>query len=324
MKVAYFDFCLNTTIYEDYSLYPNRYGAGRIFVSYLKQMKDFHIFANSRCFNNLGKYDNKDNCHVVTDEQIYRILNGGENVCQVVPELNDFDIFFHRETAYYFNTGDLKQIVWSAGYQEIINERHIHLLLYNDYQYPLIMNPNTNIIKFQLGKELPSFFMEREKEDYIFQCTRHDPAFNTIAVADFCNIYGVKGIFAGPCYTYDLMSHIDNVHTFYLGEISEAKKLELTSKARLYTFLHNWNTPFNISALESLSLGTPIVSTHMGFWPSLVQPGVNGFFATNENDLMYAWENAPKLRQSDCYLSALPYNHLSMINSVTEALKKCL
>lgn len=80
------------------------------------------------------------------------------------------------------------------------------------------MNPNINIIKFHLGKELPSFFIEREKEDYIFQCTRHDAAFNTIPVADFCNIYGIKGIFAGSCdYSYDLLSHIDNVHTFYLG-----------------------------------------------------------------------------------------------------------
>lgn len=149
MKVAYLDPCINMTIYEDYSLYPNRYGAGRIFVSYLKQMKDFHIFAKSRCFDNLGKYDNKDNCHVITDEQSYRILNG-EDVCQVIPELNDFDILFHRETDRYFNT-NLKQIVWSAGYQEMVNIQHNYLLLYNDYQHPIIMNPNINIIKFHLN-----------------------------------------------------------------------------------------------------------------------------------------------------------------------------
>jgi hypothetical protein len=322
MKVAYLDLGV-FGIHEDYSLLPNRYGGGRIFASEMKEFEDFHIFASPECFANVDPEENIKNCHGISNQQKTQIISG-ERVIEAIPQLSDFDILFHCHTHLHFNTkNDLRQVIWSVGFQEEIHKEHKYLIMYNDFQFPRINNPEIKNYRIQLGKRIPDFFIKRPKEDYIFQCTRHVPEFSSIEVAQFCLRNGVKGIFAGPIADgYPLLANIDNVNTFYLGIISEEEKLKHTKKAKLYTLLHNWPTPFNLSAIESLSYGTPVACTTVGFWPSLIQDKYNGFHCFNEEGLAKAWEMRDSIRQEDCYLSALKYNHYSMIDSVWKALKE--
>lgn len=322
-RIAYLDLAF-VYFYEDYAIKPKRYGGGRIFASLLKEFDNFSIFADKECFNNLQNWENKKNCITTTPEQRTKIAVGYP-IGEVLPEIHNFDILLHPHTSVHINTNGtkIKQVVWQLGIEENIHSYHDTLLLYNDYQRIKLGNPNTKIFKFCLGTEIPKYFQKQTKEDFIFQCSRHVSVFNTIEIAKFCNNRKIRCYFAGPIDpSYKLKDHIDNISTFYLGELEEDIKLHYTKRARLYTLIHNWPTPFSLSAVEALSLGTPVVCTPIGFWPSLIKPNVNGFFATNEEELYKAWIQAKDINQHDCYTSVLKHNHYSMIESLFDIFNK--
>ena len=317
VKIAFLDLKL-VYFAEDYSLFPKRYGGLRIFAAHLKEFDNFYIFADPECFNNLQPSERRDRCIATNADQRY-LLASGAPVSQVLPELGSFDLVVHPHTHVHLNTSGtkLKQLVWQLGIEEEVHPNHDRLLLYNDFQRIQLRNIHTKIYKFTLGTKIPEFFKEYPKEDFIFQCSRHVPVFNSIEIASFCNRNGIKAYFAGPVPDeYPFCEVIDNKNSFYLGEISEEEKIDYTRRARLYTLLQNWPTPFSLSAVEALSVGTPVVATTWGFWPTLIKHGVNGFFASNEAELLNAWNQSQFINQAECYKSVLKYNHLAMIDSL--------
>jgi glycosyltransferase involved in cell wall biosynthesis len=319
VKIGYLD--LNyTSFYEDYSIAPRRYGGGRVFASWLKEYFGFKIFGRPETFDNISPHERREHCVGFTSHQMWA-LSHGHPLCEISPEFNDIDLFIYPHCNDYFNLAGLKakQCAWSVGFQEPIHPAHQHLILYNDFQQPILTNPDVKIHKFTLGIELPKF-QTYKKEDFIFQCSRHVPVFSSIEVAQFCQKNQIKGYFAGPIGPgYDLLSHIDNKYTFYLGEISDAVKNDYLSRARLCTLIQNWETPFSLSGVEALAYGTPIVCLPLGFWPTLIREGYNGFFAHNESQLFEAWVKAPFINQRDCYASVIQHNHFNMMHS----LKNC-
>lgn len=323
MKVAYIDLTL-TDFYEHYSVEPNRYGGGRVFASWLKQFPEFFIFAPQDCFSPISELDRKSGCIHISLEQ-RSALSQGYPVSQIIPNAAEFDIFIHINPSVSLNLSGLKgkELVWLAGVEQPVNPNIERIALYNEFQNPKLSS-NPKIFKFQLGYPIKKFVLN-QKEDFIFQCSRHVPAFNSCEIASFCLRHKIKGIFAGPIpQGYPLYNFIDNINTFYLGEISEKDKIDYTSKARLYTLLHNWPTPFSLSAIESLSCGTPIACTAVGFWPTLIKHNYNGFIISNEDQLLEAFKNAATINQSDCYISALKYNVDNMISSVWYMLQEVL
>lgn len=318
MKVCYLD--LSPQIHEDYSLRPKRYGGGRIFAAILKEFDWFHIYAKEECFNNLTPEENKKNCHVLKNNEVEFIKNGG--VLDNMPiRFSDYDLIIVPHVDIFPNLDGLKakSLVWALGYGETIHKSYDDILLYNFYQGSIFPNPDIKKHFFTLGIELPPYPKEYEKKDYVFQCSRHDPGFGSIEAAQFCLRNNIQGYFAGPIVNnYPLLNFIDNKTTHYLGQISQEEKLKLTREAGLYTFLHSWETPMNLSALESISLGTPICAPTIGFWPSLIIPNINGFFVHNEKQLLEAWCNR-KIEQRKCYETISHLNSFAMI----ESLKKC-
>ena len=323
MRIIYLD--LSLSIIESQSIYPTRYGGGSAFSKYCKEFPNFCIYAKNECYNDLTSQDNKSNCKIIVQEQIDKLLNNVP-IEEVIPEIKDYDILCHCTPNIYINTDNIKtkQLPWSVGYNEQIHEKHKYLLLYNDFQAPIRRNPDVKIYTFVLGKKIPEF-QNYEKEDYIFQCSRIVQDFCSIEVATFCLKNKIKGIFAGPIYPdYPFLNFIDNKYTYYLGEISEEQKINLTKHARLYTLLLNWPAPMNLSCLESLSYGTPVVTTWCPFTNSIIKDKINGFFSFNDNDLLNAWNKAPEISQFECWRSVLKYNHYNMIDSLYDCFNQIL
>jgi glycosyltransferase involved in cell wall biosynthesis len=332
MNIVYID--LNEPSHsEDYSISPKRYGGGRVFASVARETSkndnendNFWLLSDVESFHNVGREERLDRCFPITAAQKAAIRNGTP-IQDVIKGFwfGDIDLIVHHFTNIWINTAGLKtkQVAWSVGYREQIHKDAPYIILYNDYQEPILLSPNTKILKARIGKPIPGF-QEYKKEDYIFQCSRHTPVFGSIHVAKFCQANKIKAIFAGPIDNgYPLMNYIDNKYTFYKGVITEERKLELTSKARLYTFLHAWPTPFNLSAIESLGYGTPIVATPMGFWPSLVTEK-NGFLISEEKELLNAWEQAPNISQRECHNTASHYSEKIMLSEFYTAFQKVL
>lgn len=323
MKIAYID--LNyPDHYESYAVNPKRYGGGRIFASWAKELiPNFHIFSSVDSFKDLSEKDSVDHCNVITNEQ-QQAIREGQLISEVIPETKDVDIFVHHFSNIHINTTK-PQIVWCLGFGEHIHPDNKHVMLYSrNRQQPRITHSSHIIYDVVIGVPIPSKFEYYEKEDYIFQCTRHVPEFGSIEVAKLCNFFNIKCIFAGPINNnYPLLDYINNTNTFYIGSISNEEKIEYTKKARLYTFIHSWPTPFNLSAIDALAYGTPILATSVGFWPDLIQENKNGFIINNEQDFIKAWENSSKIDQKNCYDIASNYTVDIMMKSFHNAIKEC-
>ncbi len=324
MLIAYIDLSLN--IRESYTNYnPTRYGGGAIFARICKQFNNFRVIAKSECFDDLTEKDNKQNCKTISQDQINELLNNAP-IEKIIPEILGFDIICHCTPQIFINTDNIKiiQTPWSVGYSEQIHPKHKHLLLYNDFQDPQISNKEIKIHKFILGKQLPEF-QEYKKENYLFQCSRLHSDFAAIEVASFCLQNKIKGIFAGPIYpNYPFLDYIDNQNTFYLGQIPEEQKIELTKHARLYTLLANWPLCESLSMKEALMFGTPVVTTWTPFTQTIIKNGINGFFSFNEENLLNAWNKAPEISQFECWRSVLKYNHYNMVDSLYDCFNNIL
>lgn len=322
MKISYID--LNySDHYESYSIKPNRYGGGRVFASWAKELiPNFHIYSTEKSFQDVSHEENKQNCHTIAQDQIDR-LQQGYSLKEIIPQTSDSDIILHHFANQHINT-DKTQIVWAVGYSEYIHPKIQHLLLYSrNRQKPIISN-NTKIYDVVIGTNIDHQFSETKKEDFIFQCSRHNDQFGSEIVAKICLRNKIKAIFAGPIDTgYSLLNHIDNINTFYIGQISEDEKISLFKKARISTFLHSWQTPFNLSAIDALGNGTPIIATNIGFWPDIINSD-NGFIIDRNDETAFinAWNNSIHINQKECYNSVYPkFTTKTMIDSFINTIK---
>jgi len=282
MKIAYFELGV-AGFYEDYSINTKGYGGGPCFAKYAKQSFNnendtFVLFGEKEHFQNLDENDNKNACIPVEKNILNQIRNGVPPV-SFFEFLKDFDFFICHHDFIWINPSGTKAktIHWSlmGGPPSTCHSNYDYSFLYDPTCFANNQNEKTKKIK--IGKFVPEF-SRSIKEDFIFQCSRHDRYFNTIEVAENCIKYGIKGYFAGPIFDdYQLMNYIDNKFTFYLGLISEKEKNEYCRRARMTTYLHNWEPPFNLSVIESLAQGTPILAKKVGFFNYFLKEGVNGF-----------------------------------------------
>jgi glycosyltransferase involved in cell wall biosynthesis len=135
-------------------------------------------------------------------------------------------------------------------------------------------------------------------------------------VAQLCRKYSIPLIFAGPIQAgYPLMDYVDGDLIKYIGIISNSEKSNYYKKALLTTYLHFWQTPFNISAIESLSYGTPIMATANGFWPKLIKNKINGYIIATEEDFVNSINDCLNIKQIDCYNSSSEYSSEKMVSS---------
>lgn len=321
MKIAYLDFNEDDLV-EDYS-HNNckRYGGGRVFASIAKEKdKNFHIFSNEKSFVNLTDEENKENCHPLSSSDRYRIRSG-EPIKNIISNADTFDIFVHHQSMYNVNVDGLKakECCWAVSVGEYCHPHNKRLLLYNDLQNPNYGGPIPKLYKITIGKPIPDF-QEYQKEDYIFQCTRHTREFGSIKVASLCKQYNIPVIFAGPIdNNYPLLDYVDGKLVKYVGTISDKDKFQYLKSAKFCTFIHGWPTPFNLSAIEALSYGTPLIATPVGFWKTLIN-GSNGAIVNNNEEFVQAYNS--KYKQRDCWESSLPYSQENMISSFYTVFKQ--
>jgi glycosyltransferase involved in cell wall biosynthesis len=77
------------------------------------------------------------------------------------------------------------------------------------------------------------------------------------------------------------------------GEVQLAQKLEMLRGARATLFPIQWEEPFGLVMIESMLLGTPVISFRRGAAPEVVDDGVTGFIV---NDVV---EMADRIRRID-------------------------
>lgn len=308
---------------EDHSIHAKKYGGGSVFAKYARVLKNngeniFYDFAPKECFENIKEDEVPDKCVNLSDEQIIRLRNF-EPIVNIIPEASNIDIFIFNNDDLVINTFGIKasQVLWHAFVNQSCHSRIPNLFIYSKDQNPYFNNQCTKVFKVKIGKPVAENFFKKNKEDFLFQCTRHDLAMDTIQTIKLCNKSGVKGYFAGPILDkYPLLDFIDNKNTFYIGLLSEEEKIDWSSRARLYGCIQNWDTIFSLSAIESLGQGTPLICRNRGCFKYIIEDNINGFYY-NDNEKLFSeiWEKSKYINQIDCYNKALEFSEKEMVES---------
>ena len=328
MKIAYIDCQMNLPFAEDYAINAKRYGGGACFARYAKKMlnneqDEFYIYGSKANFENLGNNENNDKC-IVLNELALSNLRAGAPIRWWIPESVNFDIIIFHHDCFTLNTQFLKAklVHWALMGDGRANHPNTpYTLLYN----PGEKSVHGKSFPIVIGKYVPETFTQYKKENYIFQCSRHDEHMNSIEVAKFCLRNKIKGIFAGPILNgYPLMDYIDNHWTNYIGLISEYDKTRYLMQATATTYLHTWNTAFNLSAVESLAYGTPIITSKRGCFNYLTLESENGFFWSPESNLLELYQKCQTLDQEKVWKSAQRFSHTAMVNSFYKAFQEIL
>lgn len=66
----------------------------------------------------------------------------------------------------------------------------------------------------------------------------------------------------------------------------------------------DWPEPFGLVMAEALAAGTPVITTHRGAAPELVDDGVTGFLCGDEDAMVRAVERVGRLDRGDCRAAA--------------------
>ena len=70
----------------------------------------------------------------------------------------------------------------------------------------------------------------------------------------------------------------------YIGNVGGQRKQNLISQAKALLFPIDWEEPFGMAVIEALACGTPVVAMNRGAMPEIIEHGVTGFLANNEQE----------------------------------------
>lgn len=350
IKIAYFDLSDGR---EDYSIDPRAYGGSAIFGRWAKEYLnnnqfEFFIFAHQSSFSGLNRLRSEYDLNCIPiDDKTAKQIKAGEFLDDHIPGLEYFDIVMHHNLSFKFNlrSKKIKEVMWCLfGEPKDAHPEINNVLCFRKNQKP--QNSNQRVYDFTLGAEVRDFQENIRKENFMFQCTRHDEQTNSIEVIENCKKYNIKFFLGGPIFYKNphlfFQEKIDNSTSFYMGpDLPEETKRDFTQRASLYPLLFKRNPAFNISAIESLSLGTPLLipkenlqersnNNHMfdgpiidddQFLKNLITENETGFLYDGTN-FLECFEKAKDIKQKKCWETSQRFSVEKMINSASLALKE--
>ena len=79
--------------------------------------------------------------------------------------------------------------------------------------------------------------------------------------------------------------HVDGDLVRWVGTVAGQERDDLLAGARASLFPLRWEEPGGTAVVESLALGTPVVSTARGCLPELIEHGRTGLLTADEEEL---------------------------------------
>ncbi len=86
----------------------------------------------------------------------------------------------------------------------------------------------------------------------------------------------------------------------YSGALSGRNKLKFLSEAKALLFPITWDEPFGMSVIEALACGTPVIAMNRGAMPEIIQHGVTGFLANNEQEFTEYMQRIDEIDPAAC------------------------
>ena len=97
---------------------------------------------------------------------------------------------------------------------------------------------------------------------------------------------------------------LDDEQARWIGSVSGAEKDDLLRRSRAVLFPIRWPEPGGTAVCEALAAGTPVVAHPLGCLPSLVEDGVTGFLADDEEAFAAALRRLDEIDPEACAAAA--------------------
>lgn len=97
-----------------------------------------------------------------------------------------------------------------------------------------------------------------------------------------------------------LPSVLRNRYITYSGNLSGRRKLKFLSEAKALLFPIEWDEPFGMSVIEALACGTPVIAMNRGAMPEIIEHGVTGFLANNEDEFVEYMQRIDEIDPAAC------------------------
>lgn len=89
----------------------------------------------------------------------------------------------------------------------------------------------------------------------------------------------------------------------YSGNVQGRSKMKFISEAKALLFPIQWDEPFGMAVIEALACGTPVIAMNRGAMPEIIQHGVNGFLAENEEEFETYMNRVDEIDPAACRAS---------------------
>jgi glycosyltransferase involved in cell wall biosynthesis len=94
--------------------------------------------------------------------------------------------------------------------------------------------------------------------------------------------------------------HLDGSTVRWVGSVGGSAKAELVRTARAVLFPLRWDEPGGTAVVEALAAGVPVVAMRRGVLPELVDHGVTGWLADDEEDFVGYLARVDELDRDAC------------------------
>ena len=161
------------------------------------------------------------------------------------------------------------------------------------------------------GLELRDFPVGSGDGDYLLFLGRMDPSKGVEEAVRAARRIGARLLVAAKmhmpwerAYFEERVRPLLGADIEYLGEPTAPERLALLQGARALVFPIRWPEPFGLVMVEALACGTPVVVTAVGAAPEIIEDGITGFLADDEQGLDHALRRVGELDRGACRRAA--------------------
>jgi glycosyltransferase involved in cell wall biosynthesis len=165
------------------------------------------------------------------------------------------------------------------------------------------------------GVPLPEVRLEREREDFALALGRISPEKNVHEALEAGTRAGIRVLVGGrvfpngedgeyfservqPLLNYDGMTHR------YLGPMEAERRQRLLARAKCLLLSTRAQETTSLTAMEALSVGTPVIAYRSGALTEIVDDGVTGFLVDSVEEMADAIKRIDQIRPEDCRAAA--------------------